>query len=472
MIGRFKHMNISSREGKLIKGTTVYFIGTFISKGLNILILPFILNRLTTSEYGYYDLVLTTISLLIPIFTMQSIEAAFRYLFNTKKDERRNILSNIVIIIFVGAVLFTVLALFLDKFYFSIEYIELIIGYYWSMVTLLLYQRIARSFGMNKVFAISGIIHTTTLAFFSLSTLYIFKLSIEGLLISAIVSLVLTCLYLELKTSATQYISLNYFDKNVVKDVLKFSSPMIPNTISWWATASVNKYIILINLGAEANGLYAVAMKYASVVTLVSQVFTLAWQESAITEFNSEDKEKFYSTVFKKYYMILMLMIIAALPFLKIIYPYIVSTAFMSSWKYIPIALLSTVFTAITSFYGAGYLAGKKTIDALWTTVIASIINILICLIFVKIIGVYAALLGSLFAFGSLWIIRHQSMKNYFKIKFKLTFIIKMIILYIFIMTIYYMSGITVNILVAIIVSIFSSKYIFQEIKGLLTSKL
>ena len=77
----------SSANSRLAKGTMVYMIGNVSSKILQMLILPIITGTLSTSEYGVYDLVITTISLISPVITCQIIEGMFRFMFDAERAE-------------------------------------------------------------------------------------------------------------------------------------------------------------------------------------------------------------------------------------------------------------------------------------------------------------------------------------------------------------------------------------------------
>ena len=86
-------------SSRLFKGTVIYFIGTFLSKSLTILILPLITYNLTVEEYGAFDLYGTIVIIAIPVFTIQSIEAVFKFLFHANEERTLKLISNLWIII-------------------------------------------------------------------------------------------------------------------------------------------------------------------------------------------------------------------------------------------------------------------------------------------------------------------------------------------------------------------------------------
>lgn len=69
-----------NRTNKLIRNTIILGFGQFLPKLVSLITLPILTAGLTTSEYGIYDLILSTQSLLIPLMTLQIQQAIFRKL--------------------------------------------------------------------------------------------------------------------------------------------------------------------------------------------------------------------------------------------------------------------------------------------------------------------------------------------------------------------------------------------------------
>lgn len=100
---------------------------------------------------------------------------------------------------------------------------------------------------------------------------------------------------------------------------MAYSIPLIPNAFSWWFTNDANRYFILIFVGAAGNGLYAVANKIPSILTMIYNIFAQAWQMSAVEEFKSEKNSEFYSNVLNGSIRVLL---IAACFLLAVIKPF------------------------------------------------------------------------------------------------------------------------------------------------------
>ena len=67
------------RTKKLLKETGWFAIGNFGSKILSLLMVPLYTNVLSTSEYGTLDIIATTITLLIPVLTLEMANGIFRF---------------------------------------------------------------------------------------------------------------------------------------------------------------------------------------------------------------------------------------------------------------------------------------------------------------------------------------------------------------------------------------------------------
>ena len=64
---------------KLATNTLIFAIGTFSSKVLSFLLMPFVTRMLKTGDYGSADLIQQTANVLIPIAFLQINSAALRF---------------------------------------------------------------------------------------------------------------------------------------------------------------------------------------------------------------------------------------------------------------------------------------------------------------------------------------------------------------------------------------------------------
>lgn len=406
----------NSASKRLAFGTIIYMIGNLTSRLLQMLILPIITGALETSEYGYYDLIVTTINLIMPIVTFQIIEGMFRYMFKADQEERKATVSSVVAFLVVGFFALGLGILSISALTPKLQYPILIYLNYISAIIFNFSQKIARCEQRNKLFAVSGVLNTIVMLTLQSLTLIVFHMGIDGMLISNFGSYLIASLYLMVSLKIWELLSIKSVKCDQIKRLLRFSIPLVPNSVCWWLVDSSDRYIITYFIGTSATGIYSISGKFSQLLTVVTSVFQLAWQENAIIESDSKERDAFYTNTFNTYMRLLLGGYLVVLPFIKIIIPILLAESYQVGFLYNPILLLGAVFSAFSQFYGSAYLVFEKTTGALSTTIIAAIINISIGVLFIGKIGLFAPALGTAISFLIQWLIRAYQMRGYFKV--------------------------------------------------------
>ena len=406
---------------KLATNTIIYFIGNFGSKILSLLLVMIYSSYIMPNDLGVYDLITTTILLLQPIIIFQLSDGIFRWLIEEEDPAKRQIqIKTVFSIVLINMAVSTFVLLFISKL--------VIIPYFWYFVVLLnvniiypLMQQITRGLRRNILFSVVGLSVSAVLFSVSLLLIIPFNLGVEGLLLSQIISQsvgILIMLFVQIKDFLPSFSAKS--DKTIRRGLIGFSLPLIPNTISWWIINASDRYIISWKLGTYSNGIFSMANKFPSLMTVVTSIFNLAWQESAIYESDSKKRDEFYSDIFDKYLRFLSSAALVLIPLTRIVIEKFVGESYNDSWHYSSILYISTIFNALAAFLGTAYVTYKKTIGAFVTTIIAAGINLLIDIILIKFIGLYAAALSTLVSYFVLFLIRAFHTRKYFVIKYKI----------------------------------------------------
>lgn len=405
-----------NRNRKIVSNTIVFAIGNFGSKILTYVMVLVYTHYINAPDLGYYDLILTTVSLILPIFLMAFDEGIYRWLIGDEKAERKEILSTCLKVTTIRS-LCGIGLLFLLNLKFHFRDISLIALF---IISSMLYQMVLnaiRGLTNNKLYAGSGILNSLLILLFEAIGLIYLSMGIEALLISKMLANFITSLFIYLREPAFRGISKVPINKVLAKEVFKYSMPIIPNQISWWIVNSSDRYIILAFLGTTFNGIYTVSNKFPTIITTITGIIYIALQEIIIKEYTSDDRDEFYSETLKKYYVMLFCLILCAIPATKVIINWFVSTEYLDAWKFTGFLYLSIVFSALSSFLGIGYQISKETKRSVFSTASAAGINILINFIFIRTIGLHAASISTFIAYLSLFIIRVIHSKKYFDLK-------------------------------------------------------
>ena len=169
---------------------------------------------------------------------------------------------------------------------------------------------------------------------------------------------------------------------------------------------ALDKYFILFLLGSSFNGIYAVAGKIPAIVTTFSTLFVQAWQVSAISEGKSKDKDTFFSEVFNALLFFLALIVSMIFIILRLVLTYCISSNYENVWSYVPFLMFGSIFTCISGFIGANYLASKRTSGAFYSSFIGLLVNLIFNYLLIKIFGLNGAAMATALSLFSVCVIR------------------------------------------------------------------
>lgn len=410
-----------NRYRKLINNSIIFTIGNFGSKIISFLMVPLYTHLLSTSEYGTVDLISTTIGLLLPLLTLELGQAALRYAVETKNEIEKNKIFSILTVHILIITILGVLAL--TVFY----YLNLFNNYGLLFIVLLisrlmnnLYSEYIRGIGLIKEFAINGILMTLITVVSNIILLVYLGLREEGYIISLIIATLGSNLYLFYAFKGKERLSEFNVDKSLQRKMLRYSIPTIPNSAMWWIISGSTRYFILYFAGATGNGLYAVANKIPSLISMVTGIFSQSWQLSSFEEYESKDKNQFYSNTFNIYWVFLFLSGSAILIILKPLLSFLVEESFYESWKIVPILLYAVIYQSFASFLGTNYSASKKTKGAFTTSVYAGVVSLISSIIFIPLFGTIGASISSALSFLTMFGIRMIDTRKYVEISINL----------------------------------------------------
>ena len=446
-----------NKKKQLAKNTIIIFFGKVCTQLITFFLLPLYTSYLITSEYGIVDLIQTYVTLFVPIITLELEMSIFRFLIDSrgKEKEEKKLISNDFFVLFISLSLFTILYLIVTSFIdIPLRFIILI-----DIIVCVLsgnFLQISRGVGQILDFSISCILTGITTVTSNIILICFCGMQAEGMIISMALANGVCALYLFIRLKLYKKINFKLVDKKLLKEMYKYSIPLVPNGISWWVVNVSDRSIISIVLGASANGLYAISNKFPTIISSLTGIFNLSWSESASIHINSEDRDEFFSDItntISKLFVSLGAGMIACLPF---VFPIMINIQYNEAYKYIPPLVLACVFNVLICIYSQIYLAKKMSKKVASTTIMGAIINIIINVVFIRYIGLYAASISTTISYFVMMAYRHIDIKKYVNIKLEKGLIIKSILIFTFTITLYYINNIYLNILNLIVVCIYS----------------
>ncbi|MBR2134241.1 MAG: polysaccharide biosynthesis C-terminal domain-containing protein [Eubacterium sp.] len=408
---------------KLASNTLIFAIGTFSSKALSFLLMPFVTALMTTGDYGIADLIQQTVNVLIPIVTLQVNSAALRFSLDKAADKRdvftvgvRTTLAGFAVFALVSPLLAMIR---INDFNVG-EYILIIIVFVLISGFRQLCQQFVRGSGYVKLFAIDGIIATATTLLFTILFLGAFHWGVMGYVFAIIASDFCSVVFFTVTAKLYKYIKPHLFTKGIGAQMLKYCVPLIPTVILWWIINVSDRYMITYFINSSENGLYTAASKIPNFVILFSQIFIDAWQLSAVDEYDAKDRSQFFTNVFRIYSGGVFAVASGLILTCQLITKILVSDAFYTSWQYVPILIIATTYSCIVNFLASVYMAEKKSLMSLLTAMSGAVTNIVLNLVFIPRFGANGAAIATVCAFLVVFVTRGINTRRYIKINFKL----------------------------------------------------
>ena len=358
-------MSENKNSKKLLLGTGIYAVGTFGTKILMFLIAPLYTYYLVTSEMGIYDVLISTIGLLVPIITMQISDAVYRWIIREDSDSTSYIRVTIQFLL-CTSVIATVILLIIN-YCISIPYVYYFIGTLISALLFQTIQKILRGLKKQWLFVVSGLVYTSVFLLFNIIQLCVLHKGVESLLMSHIMANLIGLITIILFENRIRVNILANPDISKLKRLLHFSVPLIPNYLNWWVIDSSDRYIVLWLLGVDSNGVLAIAHKFPTILQSVFGLFLNSWQDLAIAA-EKEDRE-FFSGVFKQFYKLAFIIMWAIIPLTKVFVLLVMNVDYKNACDYIPFYYLGAIFQSFSSFFGVGYLRSKNTKGAFSSSV-------------------------------------------------------------------------------------------------------
>lgn len=446
-----------NKKKQLAKNTIIIFFGRVCTQLISFFLLPLYTSYLATKEYGTVDLIQTYVTLLVPIITLELEMSIFRFLIDSRKSEKETnkLISNNFFILGISLSIFSILYIIVSSIV-TIPYRWLILVDIIVCVLSGNFLQVARGFGKTLDYAISCILTGLTTVISNIILICFVHMQAEGMIISMALANFICSLYLFIRLKLYSKINFKIVDFKQIKEMYKYSLPLIPNGISWWIVNVSDRSIISIVLGASANGLYAISNKFPTIISSLTGVFNLSWSESAALHINSSDRDEFFSDITNTVLRLFMALGVGMLACMPFVFPILIDVKYNDAYNYIPFLVLGTVFNVAICLYSQVYLAKKLSKQVASTAIVGAIINILINVIFIKQIGLYAAAISTMISYFVMMVYRHFDLKKYVNIKIEKKLIIESIIIYTFTLLIYYQKSIILHVICLLIVCIYA----------------
>lgn len=405
----------------LLKNIGLLTLSSFATKLLSFFLVPLYTNILTTTEYGTYDLFNASIGVLLPILTLNIQEAVLRFAID-KKTSRNAIvtisfkyllISNFIVLI--GLVINGIWGLSnvisdYGVLFFLMFFVQSLSG---IIVT---YIR-----GTDRIaeLSVSSVIASIITITCNILFLVFFRWKLVGYFLANIIGPFIQCLYLIIRSDFYRHIKIKKYSSQE-KEMLKYSRPLIANSIAWWVNNVSDRYVVIFFCGLAENGVYSVAGKIPSILNIFQSIFNSAWTLSAVKDFDPEDKNGFFSNTYKAYNCMMTIICSLIIVFDKILAHFLYAKDFYIAWKYVPWLTIAILFGSLSGYIGGFFSAVKDSKIFATSTILGAVTNLILNFIFTPVYGALGAAVATAVCYFVVWLFRFYQSRKYIKIKVNL----------------------------------------------------
>ena len=411
---------MKSKYYNFVKDLFLFAISTFIPKAITFFLVPLYTNYMSTSEYGVVDIVTTTISVLVPLLTLDIADSVLRSTIENKKNNNPysfglKMLNNATLIV-IGVVIVNKLCGFFEVadwliLLFTIQFY--LTGLYGINISYL------RATDRIMLLVTTSIINTCTQVLSNIILLVILRMGLNGFLLSNIISLTVVNAIILISINIVHIYDYKRVSLNEKKEMISYSVPLIASSLAWWVNSASDRYFITWFRGLSDNGVYSAAYKIPTILQLAQSVFSQAWLLTIYKEYDKPDGNEFISRVYDLYNSAMCiscsLLIFMDIPLANFLY----AKDFHEAWKYVPVLLISVVFIANAGFFETIITLLKQSNVIAKTAIVGALVNLILNYVLILNIGTMGAAVATALGYFVMFILREKFVINLYQLEIK-----------------------------------------------------
>ncbi|KYG74811.1 hypothetical protein MB14_06295 [Roseivirga ehrenbergii] len=400
-------------EKNIGKNALIYSLGTYSSKLISLIIFPIIAVELGLVDTGKYDLILSTVTILVPIFSLQMGDVAYRWLSDSNERQKGIGVTITIVLLIPMTILLGALTVFVwlqynDPLLWGGSLILM------SQILLSSMMQIVRGNRQVNLYTYATIIRSVVFTMGGLYAVFFTDAKLPNLLASFAISnfLVLTiCVWKGLRKSQ---FSLTHLNLENIKEVLKYVYPLVFNALGWMLLINVNKYIISANLGYEMNGIFAIADKLATPIYFLGIFYFFSAQDHFLNMTDFSARKESFKLLIKKVSLIMTIGIVGLVIGAYLLIP-LLFQGLIEGIEFLPWLAAINFFIIMAIYMGIPYTYDKQSLALASTTILGILCTIILSFLLIDPLGLYGVCAAILLGSFLILILRIRFVKSFFQ---------------------------------------------------------
>ena len=381
----------------------VFGVGGIMSKLIPLIMVPIVTRLMPNSEYfGVSDLSHTVVSFASALALMGMYDAMYRMFFE-KEDEtyKKTVCSTAFIFtLCMSFIIFLALILCRDwvaSFIFgNPEYGYLV--YITATAALVsatnsIISAPTRMQNKRKLYVMANILSPLISYFICIPLLlnghYIIALPLSMVISGAGIEIMFAVIN-------RKWFKPSLFDTKLLKQMLIFAIPLMPNQLIYWIFNSSDKLMIANMMSVAAEGVFSIGAKVGHISQLVYLAFSGGWQYFAFSTMREKDQVEMNSRIFEYLGAISFcasaFMCAFSYPVVKLLF----TSEYENAYIVIPYLFLAPLLQMLFQVIGNQFLVIKKTLPIILMLSLGALLNIFLNWVLIPRIGIEGAALATL----------------------------------------------------------------------------
>ena len=399
-----------NRIAFLLGNTLVFALGGLAIKAVSLVLMPLYTTALTAGEYGTAELLNSAIEIVLPLLSLGVVEALYR--FSIDDDVPKDELFAGSLVVLGGGLVCTGVACALGSVLWNMEHAAAFFALFCSVCVFKATTQLARGLGHVRRFVAYGLINALAMVVSTYLLLVRAHLGVEGYLWSYTIGYLVGGLVAFLGSAEYRLLAPFRFDRDLLRRMLVYSLPLVPNLLSWWLVSVSGRYVVLWGSGVVAAGLFTAASKMPALVNIVASVFQQAWQYSTAREINSPDRGAFFGVVMRGYSLATLTVAGLVIALNRPISRVMLQAEFAEGWRYVPLLMLVASFGVISIFFESFYQALKNSGVLMASTALGAGVNVVLGVALVPFMGPWGAGLAGAVAYMLVLVVRARDLRR------------------------------------------------------------
>lgn len=405
-----------------LKDSLLYTFANLFTRGIGFILLPIYTRIITKYEYGLFDY-LTTLGLLLGVVvTLEVTQAIYRYMPEYKGNETKQVTIastglwfSVIMYVILGIVSFVFSEPLADLLLDDVKHSSLIkITSILFFTNAILYNltSLMRANLLSKQVVMLSALNAIFVATFSLLFVVYFKLGIAGLVLGQLIGCSVTSVLSY--TVVKQWVKFT-FCFVALKEMLTFSAPLIFSSVGVVLTMFVDRVMLKSILGAEQLASYAVAIKIASIVTLLMVGFQSALTPLIYANYKKSETPKKIAKLFHMYLVAAFVSLLILGSLSTWLVTIVAGEQYAEGANYVPPLICSALVSSMYLFF-PGLSIAKKTSLIAGVNITVGVLNVGLNYIFIPLYGALGAAFSTLFSVLLSFILNALFAQKFYKV--------------------------------------------------------